>query len=116
MGLDVYVGSLTRYYTGDWETIVQQWGRQNGVPVTVVRAGQSPGGGGSVWERLFKRNAPSPAEKTRIAVIGWRGQIARVLGREAALSFDWDESAASPYFTDKPDWAGFGALLLLAAY
>ena len=27
MGLDVYVGSLIRYYTGNWETIVQQLGR-----------------------------------------------------------------------------------------
>ncbi len=30
MGLDVYVGPLSRYYTGQWETVVQQWGRQIG--------------------------------------------------------------------------------------
>ena len=41
MGLDVYVGSLTRYLSGDWETVVQQWGRESGTPGNVVRA-QNP--------------------------------------------------------------------------
>src|SRR5207249_3444477 len=42
MGLDVYVGSLTRYYAQDWETIVQQWGREQGLPVEVRRSQPSP--------------------------------------------------------------------------
>lgn len=29
---------------------------------------------------------------------------------------DWDERADASYFTDKPDWDCFGALVLLAAY
>jgi len=48
MGLDVYVGPLSRYYAGDWETIVQQAGRQQGVEVQVLRAPvprQLPGSG-----------------------------------------------------------------------
>jgi hypothetical protein len=36
MGLDVYVGSLTRYYARDWETIVQKWGRESGTRVEVL--------------------------------------------------------------------------------
>jgi hypothetical protein len=44
MGLDVYVGSLTRYYTGDWETIVQQAGREMGLEVRVERPRSSPRG------------------------------------------------------------------------
>src|ERR1043166_5537770 len=115
MGLDIYVGSLTRYYTGDWETIVQQWGRENGVPVTVMRPGQPSGGLASLWGRVFKQTTVATAEQTRIGVLRWRGQIARALG-DQGRGLDWDESAAAPYFTDKPDWDGYGALLLLAAY
>ena len=43
MGLDVYVGSLTRYYAHDWETAVQRLGCEQGIPVVIVRARlQSP--------------------------------------------------------------------------
>jgi hypothetical protein len=115
MGLDVYVGSLTRYYTGAWETVAQQWGRENGVPVTVLRPNECSDGHGSLWGRWFKQSAARTDENTRIAILGWRGQIARALG-EQGRALDWDESATSPYFTDKPDWDGYGALLLLAAY
>lgn len=36
MGLDVYVGTLTRYYSGDWELITQRVGRELGLTVEVV--------------------------------------------------------------------------------
>ena len=51
MGLDIYAGTLTRYYSHNWKTVVQQWAEDN--------------------------------EK--------------------------------PYYTDKPDWDAFGAMLLVAA-
>ncbi len=25
MGLDIYAGTLTRYYPDDWKTVAQQW-------------------------------------------------------------------------------------------
>jgi hypothetical protein len=37
MGLDIYVGSLTRYYARDWETVVQKHARESGIKLTVVR-------------------------------------------------------------------------------
>lgn len=27
MGLDVYAGTMTRYYSHNWKTIIQQWGK-----------------------------------------------------------------------------------------
>lgn len=36
MGLDVYVGALTRYYGGDWSLITQQIAAAAGMPTTVV--------------------------------------------------------------------------------
>ena len=30
MGLDIYAGTLTRYYSHNWKTAVQQWAEENG--------------------------------------------------------------------------------------
>ena len=30
MGLDIYAGTLTRYYCHNWKTAVQQWAEANG--------------------------------------------------------------------------------------
>ena len=37
MGLDLYVGSLTRYHVGDWELVAQTAARELGLPLKVVR-------------------------------------------------------------------------------
>ena len=29
MGLDIYAGTLTRYYSHNWKTVVQQWAEEN---------------------------------------------------------------------------------------
>lgn len=98
MGLDLYAGPLTRYHAGRWKTIVQQMGDAQGIPVHVIRRG-GPG------------EAASP-EETQEAVIAWQ----RALRDATGLSdLDWLESATLPYFTDKPDWDGYWAVVLLAA-
>ncbi len=37
MGLDVYTGPLTRYYTGNWKTIVQQYAEANNMQFEIMR-------------------------------------------------------------------------------
>ena len=98
MGLDVYVGSLTRYYAGDWETVIQQYAREQGISYQVV--GNAP-----------PDDAVTDRNEIRDAVEGWRALVSSVLDRELA----WNEEAESPYFTDKPAWDGYGSLQLLAA-
>ena len=44
MGLDVYAGPLSRYYAGDWLTVVQQLGREQGIAVEVRRPAQADEG------------------------------------------------------------------------
>ena len=108
MGLDVYVGTLTRYYTGDWQTIVQQMGAQAGIPVQVVRPNPPRRG----WlSRLLNLVLPkaTPAQ----AVSRWQGQLQQELGLPA---LEWNEDPQAPYFTDKPAWDCYGALVLWAAY
>lgn len=103
MALDVYVGSLTRYYAGDWENIAERSARERG-------AGQAPG---------RARRAPrGAAEDDRIhaAVLQWRSKLGASLGDNVGAPLDWDESRDSPYFTARPGWDGFGSLVLWAAY
>jgi hypothetical protein len=97
MGLDVYVGTLTRYHAGEWETIVQQAARERGEEVRIVRLGGDP--------------PPVDQVEVRGAVDEWRV----ALGGELGQVLDWDESPERPYHTDKPGWEAYGALQLLAA-
>lgn len=106
MGLDVYVGSFTRYYLHDWETVIQQAGRLQGVQVNVIRTEPEP-----------EDRITDPAE-INAGILRWRTGLNMALRNANAVSadIDWDERADAPYFTDKPAWDCFGALNLLAAY
>lgn len=103
MALDVYVGSLTRYYAGDWENIAERSARERG-------AGRPPG--------RVHRSPQGAAESDRIqaAVLQWRTNLGASLGNTVVAPLDWDESPDVPYFTARPGWDGFGSLVLWAAY
>jgi hypothetical protein len=95
VGLDVYVGSLTRYYVEGSADVLERIARHLEVP---PRDGQHPEG------------------VIRAAVVSWRDGLSRWLGDRLAGPLDWDESAPAPCFTDKPGWDGYGGALLLAAH
>ena len=103
MGLDVYVGTLTRYFTQDWETIVQQIGREQGLKVRVVREPSPP-------------DAVTDPNEIRNGVLQWKNDFRAAMRDHANVDFDWSESDDEPYFTDKPGFEGHAALCLLAAY
>ena len=103
MGLDIYVGSLTRYYSGDWETVIQQYAHETGTPLQVLRPNQTE-------EEIAE------IETIRADVLQWRAGLSEGLKGQLSQPLDWDESESSPYFTDKPAWDGYSALLLWAAY
>ncbi|MEA2489883.1 MAG: hypothetical protein QOH21_1675 [Acidobacteriota bacterium] len=109
MGLDVYVGSLVRYYSGHWETILQRSAGEHGMRVEVIRSGEAKRG----WlTRLRDRFAPRSSASVARAVGRWQQQLARQLGTPVS----WPEDPDILYFTDRPGWDGYGALLLWAAY
>ena len=97
MGLDIYAGTLTRYYTQNWKTAVQQFGEAHGIPVQIIRANseEHPADEAEVLERVTE----------------WWKHILNGLGiTEPPL---WNEDAnQTPYYTDKPDWDGITALQL----
>jgi hypothetical protein len=75
MGLDVYVGPLSRYYTGQWETIIQQYARQTGMEVRVVRP---PNPRRSIIGSLLSWVRPSAGVEQKVAQ--WRREVSRVAG------------------------------------
>lgn len=107
MGLDIYAGTLTRYYTRNWKTITQQWAEQNGYGFRVVR----PDGSGDAG---VPQAAP---EEVRRYMETWRDNVLQALqSPDAPLLQPWlEDHSDTPYFTKKPDWDAFGALLLAAA-
>ena len=95
MGLDVYVGSLTRYYVEGSADGVERIARHQGQPVV---------------------DGQDAEEVIRAAVLRWRDGLSRWLGDRLAGPLDWDESGPAACFTDKPGWDGYGGALLLAAH
>src|SRR5206468_184676 len=99
VGLDVYVGTLTRYLVGDWELATERFAREAGIPFQVIRTNEP-------------EDPVRDPDVVRDAVLDWRTALSEGLGADLS----WAESDAMPYFTDKPDWRGYNSLLLLAAH
>jgi hypothetical protein len=100
MALDVYVGSLTRYYAGDWKSIADKKGQRPRGRTGATRA-SDPG---------------KDSEGIRKAVLAWRDGMKRALKQHLVEPLDWAETGDAPWFTDRPGWDGFGSLVLWAAY
>lgn len=103
MGLDIYVGTLTRYYSGDWKTIVQQHGEQMGFEVQMLRANDP-------------EDAVTDPAELQPWISEWRSNLANALAEHLDQSFTWNESHEAPYFTDKPAWDCYLALIQWACY
>jgi hypothetical protein len=116
MGLDIYAGPLCRYYAGEWKTVVQQWGETQSVPVAVETSNE-PGAFTRLvrgaFSRLWRRRGPVDPVA---AIVAWRSRLALETGLQDVRGWDWPESLDLPYETDKPDWDGYGAVQLWAAY
>lgn len=105
MGLDIYAGTLTRYYCHNWKTVTQQWAEKNGYTFQKI----TPDGENGAEEQL------DSAEVQRF-MEGWRNQVLAALSQpDQQNNISWPEDNETPYYTNKPDWDAFGAMLLVAA-
>lgn len=102
MALDVYVGSLTRYYAGGWENLGEGSARERGAPIS------------GRWAKPSRD--PKSEERIRARVIGWRTALAQALRDRLAGPLEWDETEGAPWYTHCLGWDGFGSLVLWAAY
>jgi len=105
MGLDIYSGKLTRYYSRNWKNIVQQMSEENGHKCVMT-----DGCGNEITPVEDK----TEIERIRECVAGWIDNLAANLDLPLAAPL-WDESTECGYYTDKPDWEAFGALVMLQA-
>lgn len=103
MAFDIFVGSFTRYIAGDWENLGQRAAREQGIPYKIIRDNET-------------EEAPPPTEEIQSTVQEWRDALNLGLRDQLKEPFAWDESKDTPYATDRPDWHGYAALLLWAAY
>lgn len=101
MGMDLYAGTMTRYYGQNWETVNQQWAEANGIEYRRF----TPEG------EVLPQEEINP-EEVQADMVNWQGQILKALSR---LEERWPENNEAPYYTDKPDWDALGAMLLVAA-
>ena len=102
MGLDVYAGGFTRFYTNDFLTPIERFASEGGgVPATVIRANRPK------WMENHK--------KVRAEVHRWKRDITGHLRKNAGVECDWDEHHGE-YFNEQLTWPAYGALMLWAAY
>lgn len=124
MALDVYVGPLTRFYTGSWWSIIVQF--TDGLdPACGVLGGEiernadmqvnTPEGLKTI-EVKSNRKYILPLTTAAQEIERWRQALNQTLAVHPEKPLDWPESNDGVYFTDKPGWTAYGALQLWAAH
>ncbi len=103
MGLDIYAGTLSRYYTRNWKTIAQQFCEDNGLQYSQIHPTDCEENHGI-------------ADETESTVKQWQEQLVNALKSSGVEKANvWQEDCDNkPYYTNKPDWDALGALLLYA--
>lgn len=92
MGLDIYAGTLTRYYSHNWKTVIQQWAEENGFTFNRI----SPDG-----EPVENGAELSPTE-VQYAMENWRTQILAAISQLRQPPY-----APWPEDNEKPAQQGF---------
>lgn len=106
MGMDIYAGTFTRYYARNWKTKAQQYAEANGMVFHRI----TPDG-----ENLDDQDSPDVTEIQK-AVSAWTNGLLKALqsnNMDAGLA--WVDDNEKPYYTDKPDWLAYAALMAFAA-
>jgi len=102
MGLDVYAGTLTRYYKKNWKTVVQQMAERMGIECRIIRA----------YDEV-----EVSVEQVLSDTKEWEEAILKFLTPEGQPLPPWTEDYdTTPYYTNKPDWDAIGALMMYIAY
>ncbi len=91
MGLDVYAGTLTRYYSDDWETVWARHAREAEMQSMTVRVDER-------GVREVQRRNPKEGRD----VLAWREALNEaILDSPGNPRLDWDEGVNRTYFTAK---------------
>ena len=102
MAVQAYVGTLTRFFSYDWETEAQRDAHRTGETVVVVTTDGQP-------VQLGDPKAIEPQ------ITEWRAYVAKGAAG-AGAELHWPEGMGPPYFTLGLSWDALAALYLWAAY
>jgi hypothetical protein len=102
LALDIYVGSLARYYTQEWENVVQAYARESGQSYQKIGPG-------------VDQPLPNWDEVANVSK-QWLEVINQQLSSHLDGPITWSEEPTSPYFTDRPGYDGWGAIVTAASY
>ncbi|MFQ9998956.1 MAG: hypothetical protein ACLRVH_07490, partial [Anaerococcus obesiensis] len=69
MGLDVYAGTLIRYYMNNWKTVIQQFAEDNGLKYETIR----------VQDENGEDDEELSLEETKEIVLEWKKAIEKGL-------------------------------------
>ena len=102
MALDIYAGTLTRYYTKNWKTATQKFAEENGFEYNLVTENEGE----------FTMQPQEILE----GVLNWKNQLLSDISGNFNETVFWKEDIEeTPYYTDKIGWTARGALLLYIA-
>ena len=105
MGLDIYTGTLTRYYCRDWKNITQQLSDECEQKCVMMD------GYGNEIKPVDNKDEIA---QIRDVICQWVDSVAVCMDWCQDLPL-WDEKRELDYYTDKPDWEAYGALIMLCA-
>lgn len=105
MALDIYSGTLSRYYTGAWKNIFQEWADSQGLAYSVHRK-----------EAEGLNTADLSDEEMKQMVLEWQEGLGHFLQSQQGLACKWREDDDAPYLSDRPDWSAYWMVLLWALY
>lgn len=103
MSLDVYVGTMSRFYGLEWENSGQKMARELDINYTKVHPTEAP-------------DPSLSADELRPTVARWCSELSLSLQPQGIGPIGWGEDEEKPYFTECLTWAGYRSLLLWAAY
>jgi hypothetical protein len=119
---------LTRYFSGNWQTIVQQSASEEVPVLTLTPQGVQIAGGrlptdeeARLLEALSSASGAleDPQEGPSRGLDQLPGDIEafrKRLARKGVAPPDWEEKPDGPYFTDKPTFDAYFSLMVWAAY
>ena len=99
MGLDIYAGTLTRYYSGNWKLITQQIAEQSGMSFSI----RTPEG------ELTSISNPEEIKDIQNCIQEWQSFLLDSTPDEYK-EIMWEDNMQKGYFTDKPGWEAWTAL------
>jgi hypothetical protein len=103
MALDVYVGSLTRYYIGDWENVAEKAAREREMQHGAARRGDAG-------------DTENDPRRVKSSVLAWQRNLDTALAEKITTPLAWSEAEDEAYFAGHLGWNAFGSLVLWAAY